>query len=218
MKKENQWNEIYEQNKAYTYYDIFKPHEDMQKIAEYFKKNKVSKILDLGCGAGRNLLYLAKQGFEIYGLDYASEGINLIKKQLKEHGLETKLTTSSFYKKLPYQDNYFDAIISVQSIQHGTNKQITHTIKEMERVLKNKGLIFITVSGRISQGKVRYCLVKTAKKIAEHTYTPTIGSEAGLTHFIYNKKLIKQHFKNFKKIYLWKDSKDYYCFLAQKNY
>src|SRR3989344_1894822 len=94
-------------------------------------------------------------------------------------------------------------------------KDILKGILEMERVIKPSGLIFITLLGRISQNKLRYCLVKTAKKIEENTYLPTIGDEIDVPHVIYNKKLIKRHYCNFKFIDLWKDDKDYYCFIAE---
>lgn len=215
--KNPQWENIYEKSKEdYKYYNIFEPHESIAMVSKFFKKRKVLDVLDIGCGAGRNLLYLSKQGFALQGIDYSKKGINLIKSQLKKHNLKAELKVASFYDKLSFKDNQFDAAISVQSLQHGKETQITKAIKEIERVLKPKGLIFITLSARMSKGNVRLCLVKTAKKIAQNTYIPTMGSERGLTHFIYNKQLIKKHFSRFKIIKLWKDEKDYYCFIAQK--
>jgi len=217
MEKSEQWQEIYKRGeKKYNYYNILQPHKDMNYVAKIFKKNKVKKVLDLGCGAGRNLLFLASKGINVYGIDYAPEGIELIKENLKKFKLDANLKIGNFFDPLPYSNEFFDAIICLQSLQHGNEKQILKAIKEIERILRKKGLIFITLSGRISNGKIRFCLVKTAKKIASHTYVPTIGDEKGLTHFIYDKKLIKKHFKNFRILKLWKDEKDYYCFIAEK--
>ena len=42
-----------------------------------------------------------------------------------------------------------------------------------------------------------------------------IGDEAGLIHFIYNKRILLNHYSDFKLIELWKDDKDYYCLLGQ---
>lgn len=205
-----QWNKIYKKEENFSYYDLNNPHPDIPKLAKTFLKK--AKILDLGCGSGRNLIYLEKQGFQMYGLDNAEQGIKIIKQKTKN----AKLITQSFFKKLPYQDNFFNVIISIQALQHGTELEIKKTIKEIHRTLKPNGLIFITLCGRYSKGKVRYCLVKTAKKIAPNTYKPTIGKEKDLIHFIYNKDLIQKHFKHFKIIEFWKDDKDYYCFLSQK--
>lgn len=101
-------------------------------------------------------------------------------------------------------------------MQHGTTEQVKKGIDEIKRVLKPKGHIFITLSGRYSEGKIRPFLVKTARKIEDRVYVPTQGSEAGLPHFIYNKELILKHYHNFTILNLWKDAKDYYCFIGQK--
>ncbi len=213
----NQWNKIYKKDgKKYKYYDIIDiPHPDLEKVMKVFKKAKVKKVLDLGCGAGRNTWPMAKNGFEVYGLDLAKDGINLLKKYLNSKNLTANLKVGDIFSPLPYNDNYFDAIVSVQVLQHGKEKDIKKSLKEVVRVLKPNGLIFITLCGRVSKGQVRFCLVKTAKKIAPNTYVPTQGGEADLIHFIYNKELIKKHYKDFKLIKMWRDDKDYFCFIAK---
>ncbi|MBU4314923.1 MAG: class I SAM-dependent methyltransferase [Candidatus Portnoybacteria bacterium] len=213
----NQWNKIYkDEGEAYGYYNILKPHEDIDKVIKLFTKHNVNDVLDLGCGAGRNLIYLAKKNFNLSGLDLAPEGLKLIKKDLSKNKIKADLAVGSIYNKFSYQDESFDAIISVQVLQHGTEKQILKAIDEIKRILKPGGLVFITLCGRLSNGRVRLFLVKTARQIAPNTYKPTKGNEQGLTHFIYNKTLIQKHFKDFKILNQWKDSKDYYCFVGQK--
>jgi len=213
----NPWNKIYESSgQKYKHYDIFQAHEDMKKISEVFKDEKINKLLDLGCGAGRNLLFLANQGFEVSGIDISSEGLDLVRDGLEKNNLDSDLKQGNVFESLPYNDKSFDAIISVQVMQHGTEKEILKGISEIERVLKDNGIIFITLAGRVANGQVRYCLVKTAKQIEPRTYIPQQGSEVGLTHYIYNKEMIKKHYKNFKILSMWIDSKGYYCFIAKK--
>lgn len=212
----NQWNKIYEEEgKGYEYYNILEPHEDIKKVIVWFRKNKIRDVLDLGCGAGRNLIPLAKKSFSLSGLDLAPAGFRFIKDSLRKEKLKANLEVGSIYKKLPYSNSSFDAIISVQVLQHGTEKQILKAIEEMKRVLRPGGLIFITLCGRLSNGKVRLFLVKTAEKVAPNTYKPMQGNEKGLTHFIYNKQRIAKHFKDFEMLHSWKDSRDYYCFVAK---
>lgn len=211
-----QWNTIYKkEGEKYGYYKIFEPHKDIDRVVKIFRKNKVKRILDLGCGAGRHIWYLAQKGFNIYGIDIADEGIKKAKAILRKKKLKADLKIGNILEKFPYKDNFFDAVTSVQVLQHGEEKQIKQVIKEIERVLRPGGLIFITLCGRISEGRVRDYLVKSAKKIAPHTYVPTIGNEAGLTHFIYNQQKIKEHYKNFKIIDFWRDDKNYYCFVGR---
>lgn len=215
----NQWEKIYQgEGQSYKYYSILElPHVDMDKVIGIFKKNKVKKILDLGCGAGRNTWYLADKGFEVYGLDNAPTGLKILRRALKERGLAAKLEVGDAFASLPYADNSFDALVSVQVMQHAKESVIIKAIKEIVRVVKPGGLIFITLCGRCSKGKVRYCLVQTAKKIAPNTYVPTQGNETGLTHFIYNQDLVHKHYKDFKIMDLWRDDKDYYAFVGRNN-
>ena len=190
-----QWNKIYKKNqKNYKYYDLNEPHQDMPKISKIFKQKKIKKILDLGCGSGRNLFYLLKKGFELSGIDLAPEGIKQIK-QITKNKVDLKI--GDVFTTLPYKDNSFDAIISVQVLQHSKKRNIKKAISEIKRILKPGGLIFLTVCGRYSQGKLRYCLITTAKQIAYNTFVPTIGPEKGLTHFIYNKKILLEHYSDF---------------------
>ena len=215
----NKWNDIYKNEKeAYQYYDIFEAHESIDKvILEIKRKKKNAKVLDLGCGAGRNTIPLIEAGFDVYAFDSAPEGIKILKKKLDEKNNKIDLRVLDFTKKLSYESDFFDAIISVQVLQHSYEKDIINSIKEIKRILKKEGIIFITVCGRYdSEGKERYTLVKTANKVANNTYIPTIGSEIGMPHFIYNKRLIRKHFKDFNIYDLWKDKKNYYCFLGCK--
>jgi len=136
-----QWEKIFKKyGRVFT-----EPHEDILKIAELFKKKEIKKVLDLGCGSGRHLVYLAKHGFEVYGVDIAKSGIKIAKNWLKEENLKAKLKIGDIYKKLPYRDNFFDAIICTVTLHHNTIEKIRKAIKEIERVLKHGGLIFIIV-------------------------------------------------------------------------
>ena len=214
----NKWEDIYKNEaESYNYYNIFKPHEDIPKVIEYFKLNGVKTVLDIGCGAGRNLLPLTKQGFNTFGYDLSPEGIKLAKKQLKKEELNADLKVLNFSDHLPYKDNFFDAAISIQVLQHGFESDIKKSIKEIFRILKENGIIFVTLCGKYDpNGDERFTLVKTAKKVAENTYIPTKGNEIGMPHFIYTEEFIKKHFIDFTIEELWVDSRNYYCFFAKK--
>jgi SAM-dependent methyltransferase len=209
-----QWNQLFKKRGKV----FLKPQEDIPRVAKLFKRKNIKRLLDLGCGSGRHLVYFAKKGFDVYGIDIAEEGIKIARKWLKKEKLKAKLERGSVYKKLPYNSNFFDAVVSVQVLQHGKLNQIKKGVEEIKRVLKPGGLIFITLFGRYSKGKARYCVIKDAREVAPRTYVPRTGDEAGVTHYVYDKSIIKKHYKDFKIIDLWRDKKDYYCFLGKLKY
>ncbi|MEM5879617.1 MAG: class I SAM-dependent methyltransferase [Candidatus Aenigmatarchaeota archaeon] len=189
--------------------------EDMRKIVKFFKKRNVRRILDLGCGTGRHLVYLAKQGFEVYGLDISEQGIKIARKYLKKEKVEGKLKVGDIYKKLPYEDDFFDAIVSTKVLHHADIKNIRKLIREMERILKPSGLIFITVAKRKPKKEIPKEKLWKIKFIAPRTFMSLTGSEKGMIHFWFNKKLLRKEFKNFKIYDIWIDSEDHYALLGE---
>lgn len=215
-----QWNEIFKKHGRV----FFEPQEDIARIVDIFKNSGVKKILDLGCGSGRHVVYFAKHGFDTYGIDIAKEGLKLTQKWLKDEGLKAKLKLGNIYRKLPYQNDYFDAVISTATLHHEVIAKIRAAIKEIERVLSPGGFVFITFRKRKfrkfypNQTIIeRYGKQKTDYKvIAPRTYVPLEGGEKGLPHYLFNKQIIKREFKNFINRKIWVDAeKRHYCFLGQ---
>lgn len=221
-----QWNKIFQkQGKVFE-----RIQEDIPQVANLFRKKSIRKVLDLGCGSGRHTVYLAKRGFEVYGFDIAPEGIKITRNWLKKERLKASFKIGDIYKKLPYKDKFFDAIIAIQVINHGKIESIRKLIREMERILKPKGLVFITARRRrlrnwrinsirkeFFRGSDGIEILKTDYKIiGPRTYVPTDSGEKGLIHYVFNKSLLKKEFKNFK-IYDIRASfnRRHYCLLGE---
>jgi len=215
-----QWDKIFKwHGRVFT-----KPQEDLPKIAKLLQKREAKKILDLGCGSGRHTVFLAKYGFEVYGIDIAPKGIKMTGDWLRKEKLKANLKIGSIYKRLPYRNNFFDAIISTQTIHHQRIQAIRRAIKEIERILRPKGLIFITVRKRkfrkfYPEGTIieKYGHQKSRYKvIGPRAYIPMETGEKGLIHYLFNKKLLRKEFKNFKIYDIWVSSdRRHYCLLAE---
>ncbi|TSC53450.1 MAG: transcriptional regulator, MerR family [Parcubacteria group bacterium LiPW_39] len=215
-----QWNEIFKEKGLV----FLEPKKEIIKVAEIFIRNGVKKVLDLGCGSGRHVVYLAKKGFEIYGFDIAEEGIHLAKSWLRKEGLKANFSVGSIYERMPFKDNFFDAVISTHSIHHGRIKDVRKAIREVYRVLKQGGFIFINLRKRRirkydPKNKIieKYGAQKVSyKMIAPRTYAPIEGGEKDLLHYLFNKKLIEKEFRMFRPKIWVSESGRHYNLLGKK--
>jgi SAM-dependent methyltransferase len=97
-----------------------------------------TRILELGCGAGNNLWFAAREGFQVFGLDASPSAIAYAKKRFLEEGLTGEFQVGDF-TRLPYPDNFFDLVIDRAAIICMGRKIARKTIKEVRRVLATGG-------------------------------------------------------------------------------
>lgn len=96
-----------------------------------------SKVLDIGCGNGRNLFY--RNDINITGLEISDELCKIVKKK------GGNIFNGNMIK-LPFLDNSFDYILCVAVYHHLDNdNDRKKALSEMYRVLKNEGRIFLQV-------------------------------------------------------------------------
>jgi len=203
------WDDVFaEKGKFFT-----KPHPDMERIANLFIEEGIKRILDLGCGTGRHLLFLLKKGFEIYGLDGSPNGLEIAKNWLNKENLSSELTCQKIEQKLPYKDGFFDAVVSIQVIHHNLMKDILFTVNEIERILRKEGFIFLT----FPLPKIFYLKKENMKKVETRTYIPLKGPEKGLPHHFFTILELKKVFRAFKLTEIYIDKTNHRAILGQKN-
>lgn len=110
----------------------------------YSVENRKSiKILELGSGPGPNLWYLAKEGFSVYGIEGSSTANIHAIQRIKDENLEEfliEVKTGDYFDLLEsYPDNFFDAIIDIESIYCNPFDKSQQIIKKSFKKLKNKG-------------------------------------------------------------------------------
>ena len=203
------WDDIFsEKGKVFT-----EPHQDMERIAKIFEENGVKRILDIGSGTGRHLIFFAKKGFEIFGFDASPKAISIAKEWLAEENLNVEIKLNRMEAKFPYDDNFFDAIISIQVIHHNKMKDILNTVREIKRVLRKGGIIFITFPRLEGRGDLEDW---DLEEIEKNTYIPQAGQEKGLPHHFFTIEEIYDVFSSFNLSELYNDRKRHKAILGFK--
>jgi dTDP-4-dehydrorhamnose reductase len=101
------------------------------------KKPSEAKILDFGCGSGIFVEELQRRGYKIFGTDISEEAIKF--GELK--GIKNLSVQDSH--KLGYGSNSFDAVLSMDVLEHLEDE--SWAIKEVERILRPGGKFIIMV-------------------------------------------------------------------------
>jgi SAM-dependent methyltransferase len=110
------------------------------------------RVLDAGCGPGRNLVYLLRSGFEVFGVDESSAAIEQTRRLAAE--LAPHLPPNNFrvepVERMSFTDAGFDVVIS-SAVLHfaGDEAQWMSMVEEMWRVLKPGGIFFARLASSI---------------------------------------------------------------------
>lgn len=146
-------------------YDVT-PAPFVMEAANLFKETGVKTILDAGCGQGRNLLYLARLGFDVKGVDASKEALSLSDTLLRSNGINNhELFHSKLQDLHEIKDASVDAIISVTVMTHIPDPE--NVLKEFYRILKPGGHIvcdFATLRDSTYEG------ISTGKKVGDHAF------------------------------------------------
>ena len=113
-----------------------------------FLRDKKGRILDLGCGSGRNFTRVLGT---IYAIDFSQNMLNLAKKKANRMGLDVEFTQAEI-QKVPFESNYFDSAIFIDALHciKGEDER-RKAIKELFRILKPGAEAMITVWSRNSK-------------------------------------------------------------------
>lgn len=109
-------------------------------IRKFIPVNSQTKILEIGCGDGGNLLPFAELGCQVTGVDMAETRIKQACSFFAEHGKEATLIASDIFK-LKDLEQQFDLILVHDVIEHISDKR--KFISDTKRYLKPDGIIFM---------------------------------------------------------------------------
>ena len=137
---DKKWDKIYYNSKQLNLY----PYSDL--VSYYFKnfnKNKIIKVLEVGCGAANNLSLFTNNKNEVYGIDASPHAIKFARNLFKKRKKKINLSVCDF-TKLPFKNNYFDLIINRAALCNTNIYNANIAMSECHRVLKKNGKFYST--------------------------------------------------------------------------
>lgn len=141
IETENKWEKIYSDGTQLNRYPYDSVVTFIYRNYPRDIKRKNIKILEVGCGAGNNLWFAAKEGFDITGVDISKSAIDYAKKRFKDEDLVGNFIIGNF-KELPFVNETFNIIIDRAALSCISFSECKLAIDEINRVLKVDGKFF----------------------------------------------------------------------------
>lgn len=164
----------------------------MKKVLNLFETHENGKILDIGCGDGElTLLIKEKTKAEIYGVDISEDALKIARKK----GIKIKIADIDG-NKIPYEDEFFDAIFCGDIIEHLVNTD--DFVKELNRILKTNGYVVLTTPNLASwHNRLLLLFGYTPAFLDSTVYTKVEPFELCGHVRLFTKRTIKNLFESF---------------------
>lgn len=105
------------------------------------------RVLEVGCGAGTDLVRFARHGARVTGIDIADSAIALARTNVRQHGLGVELLVADG-EQLPFAEGAFDLVYAHGVVQYTSDGR--RLVNECRRVLKPGGRAIFQVYNRLS--------------------------------------------------------------------
>ncbi|MGI8552507.1 MAG: class I SAM-dependent methyltransferase [Dehalococcoidia bacterium] len=162
------WNELYASG-----FTVTEPYPWVVQSRAALVAAGAHRVLDLGCGRGRHLVWLAREGLEAWGTDSSPIGVQGSRLWLEHESLPACVALADM-RSLPFATAAFDAVISIHVLYHASRRGMQTALAAVARVLRPGGIFvatFLTTRAwKYGEGE---CL-------EPHTFVQMRGPEAGI--------------------------------------
>jgi len=153
----------------------------LAKLADSFlNKNRVSKILEIGCGQGRDATYFSQNGYKVEAFDISENAIKFVnhtKQMLKLTNLNAFVHDAE--KPLPYEPEYFDFVYSNLALQFFDLKNLNTIFSNTVKLMKKNSLFLFSTK---KKGDKYY---QFGKKINDNAF-----ENQGITRYFFDSDVL----------------------------
>jgi ubiquinone/menaquinone biosynthesis C-methylase UbiE len=142
------WDEEYSQNQVIPSSTRTLPSKVLVLFSELLRFDNKLKVLDAGCGIGRNSVYLAKKGCEVHAADFSFVALKRLEHLADESGVANRIITyqTAFEENFPFEHDVFDLVLDSYVFCHFVDENLKeYYLNELYRVTKPGGFVFSSV-------------------------------------------------------------------------
>lgn len=138
-----------------------------------------ARFLEVGCGTGANLWFLAREGFSVTGLEGSPAAAAIARTRLNDecHGWDDAVRQGAIVEgdmvKLPFEDGVFDALIDSEAVYCNDFAESCAIYRAMYRVAKPGGKLFVRTFATGSWGD------GIGESVGHHRWVADAGPLAG---------------------------------------
>jgi len=132
------WDPVWEKTFRSKEWGKYPPEHVIRFIARNFysvSDRRAMRLLEIGCGPGANVWFMAREGFSVSGIDGSRTAIQHAQERLANEGLTADLQVGDF-AQLPWPDAAFDGVVENVSLCCNPISAIERALDEVHRVLQ----------------------------------------------------------------------------------
>jgi len=172
-----QYEDLYRMGHVRTA-EIAEPDDFIVEFSLNLKQRRAKRILDVGCGAGRNTVFLAREGFKVVGLDVSPTAVKLASKRADNENVKNCMFVAGSFLDLPFPDAHFDAAFSSYGIENVPLSGIKKALSEMKRLVRDIGMMLVTLHS------TRHWRFGKGRQIGPHTFMTSDEIEGKQFRFV----------------------------------
>jgi len=136
------WNDAYVTGAYRQHWDFSHPSQELATALASGLVPVDGVVLDIGCGAGRDAIFAAQCGFEVFGVDLSPQAIAIARKQAQAAGVKVEWQVGSA-TQLPIPDTAIDLASDRGCLHHIPVAERPSYFAEVARVLKVNGRLLL---------------------------------------------------------------------------
>lgn len=138
----NHWDRIYETGAYKSQWDYKYPSQELAATIAYQGVPVNGEALDVGCGAGRDAIFLAQSGYKVIGLDLSEKALEIADERAKVADVEIKWICGNVLE-LPIESESIDFVNDRGCFHAISETDRPQYVREITRVLKPGGKILL---------------------------------------------------------------------------